>query len=301
MEDGVFVCAWSALAEGYSGWVKNRPALRVTAPSLETLAEVLRRAIFDRAHCMHPVLEFDPPLPVTGAFQQFGVDDIVEISGGNDGFSVLEFPPGIHERPFKSKIYWDTYFTARSCHSCHTPTGIRNELPLHVKGFSGDSDGGFCGMGSGFRYVYSEAFLGLFQPHELVNLEFRPIVRDARARKKYFELIGPSGPPFVAVKQIAASTSQCCECGRKKVSYFENDDQPFPDFTQRSNHPNPIATIFTIGKLPYVKLCMRRDRWQSIVGKKNARGITSRRTGIVEDAFVDPDPKCEHFIPQVPP
>ena len=66
----------------------------------------------------------------------------------------------------------------------------------------------------GFNNIFS------LDVRERASLELREVTRSQRSRTVYYELIGPSGPPFVGLRDIAPHSGWICDdCGYRCFGY----------------------------------------------------------------------------------
>ncbi|MFN7138562.1 MAG: hypothetical protein ACK4UN_04435 [Limisphaerales bacterium] len=158
----------------------------------------------------------------------------------------------------------------------------------------GKEDGAFGPIGhdgSTNVEILSEEFLNLLSPAERRQLDLRPVVRKGKSRK-FYELIGPAGPPFVAVAGLPASGWRCSECNRATWGYWLKGF-PIHGFVAATDLPQPIPGVFTIGTPPEVHLCMTGSRWRELRGKPGTRGFVSRPLGVASDRELIRDPELK--------
>lgn len=138
--------------------------------------------------------------------------------------------------------------------------------------------------------IFSGNFLDLLSEGERSHLDIREIQQTRKTRKKYFELVGPSGSPTVALSGVEMGGWQCEKCGYKTFGY-QAEDSAISDFVSMDDLPSPLPDVFTVGTAPEIMLCMTGERWASIVGQKGTRGITSSPLGVAPASKVIRNPE----------
>jgi hypothetical protein len=263
MEDAVYICGWSRSDAGYSVWVKSRPAIRAEGTTQDEAARRLVDAIQDAGGAMLAVLEFDSPLPKSAGAEKYSTQAIVQI-GGDEHCRVLEPRNYLYQAPI--------------CRRCLNATSPRNEKPLTLVESPGSYDGASCGQID--SEIVSENFLALLTPAELKQLQLREVIR--KGRKKFYEIIGPDGPPLVAVAGFAANGWRCGTCDYAAWGHNAMHAD-YHAFVARSDLPSPLPGIFTIGVAPDIHLAATAARWQELVGRKGTKGFISLSIGVVPD------------------
>jgi hypothetical protein len=189
-------------------------------------------------------------------------------------------------RPLKreTRLAWmDQFFEQPVCRKCAAPSSPRSEKPLHLTHAPRLYDGAFGHVGhegSTTIQIFSEEFFSLLSPNERQHLIFRPTIR-ARKSRAFSELIGPSGPPFVAVKGLSILGWRCSACNHSRWGYLI-DGLSIHSFVARCDLPQ-LPGVFTVGTLPEVHLCATAARWRELVGRKGVRGFVSRALGVAPD------------------
>jgi hypothetical protein len=130
----------------------------------------------------------------------------------------------------------------------------------------------------------------LLSSEERKQLQLQLVDRPKRSRKQFFELIGPSGPPIVAVASRKACGWRCEACGARVFGYDYSQDTDIDTFIAGSDLPQPVPQVFTVGIQPNVRFCVTADRWVSLVGLPGTRGLVSRPVGVVPDEEVIRNP-----------
>jgi hypothetical protein len=284
MEHDVYVCSWSQSADGFSLWLKQRPRLRADGATCAEAELALLAAIEKAGGAIQPVLEFDPPLPKTFVESKYTSPEVFLI--GADEFFKTDATTG-HAFETEAEINErlreiDTYFQAPICRNCKHSSSLRSDKPLLMASLPARFDGafGFPGNCAGtMAQVVSEEFLALLSVEERNSLELRPVKRK-RSRRKFHELIGPAGPPFVAVKGIEISGWQCTECGHRTWGCWL-EGMAIHDFVAATDLPSSLPGVFTVGVPPEVCLAVTGRRWKELVGRKGTRGFVSQLLGVV--------------------
>ena len=223
MEHSVYICSWSRTSDGYTLWVKSRPHVRAAASTYAEAEQRLIEAIQDASGAMQAVMEFDPPLPRSTFEEKYSSPEIYLI-GGDDRFNTdaprwrwSETAQEIEER-----LCWlDAYYETPVCRKCKHTSGRRNQKPMTLTYAPSKYDGAFGSFGTDGgpnHQLVSEEFLALLTPEEKRRLEFQPTIR--KRGRKFFELVGPKGPPHVAVAGMKISGWRCTKCEHRTWGYW---------------------------------------------------------------------------------
>jgi len=298
MEHAVYLCAWSRSGDGYSLWVVSRPKLRANGRTYPEAEERLIRAIQDAGGAMHAVLEFDPPLPKSTLEAKYAKPEIYLI-GGDDRFET----DAAKGRPFESAAEVDerlrgvdVFFQSPVCRKYKYASSPRSDKPLSLNYAPGRYDGAFGHVGhfgTTTLQLFSEEFVGLLTPEERQHLELRPVIRKGRARR-FYELLGPAGPPLVAVAGMKISGWRCSQCGHRAWGYFVKD-LSIRTFVAASDLPSLLRGVFTVGIPPEIHLAVTRERWRGLVGQKGTRGLVSQQLGVVPEHDVVRIPELQTY------
>jgi hypothetical protein len=286
MEHCVYLCSWTKTPRGYSLWVKSRAKACAEAASVEDAVELLMVAIDSIGGAMHAVLEFDPPLPLSVSDAKY-VSPEIYLIGGDDRFetSAPKSHPFESESETDERLQWvDCYFQSPVCRECKYASSPLNDRPLTLTYAPSRYDGAFGCIGhdgSTTIQVFSEEFLRLLSPEEMRHLEFRPVNRKSRSRK-FFELLGPAGPPFVAVSGIKISGWRCPRCGHCTWGYWV-DGMTITHFIAKSDLPTSLEGVFAVGVPPEVHVAVTADRWKELVDRKGTRGFVSQLLGVLPE------------------
>jgi hypothetical protein len=293
-EEAVYVCNWEQKPGGFSVWVKGRPKFRAEASTCDGACDRLVEKIQGAADgTATPSLEFDPPLPISDVERPFTEPELYWICG-DDRFLTDRPMPDRRDwaEATEARLKWsDDFFLSPACRNCWTATSPRNERILSLE-YAPPLDGGFGSIGgiSGTMIqLLAEEFLDLLTPEEKGRLDLRPVTRK-RGRRKFYELIGPAGQPFVAVSGLPAKGSHCEECGNRKWGYYI-EGMTMSEFVAKSDLPKPLPGLFTIGSPPEIKLVATAERWQQLVGRRGTRGFKSHSLGVVPDRLVVRSPE----------
>lgn len=291
MEHNLYICQWSKSADGFTLWIKSRPQIRASGGTYAEAEERFIEAIQDAGGAMHAVMEFDPPLPKSELERKYSHLEIYQIVG-DDCFE-MDAPRwkwGETEQEIDERLRWnDAYFESPVCRQCRHARSRRSEKPLTLE-YASRYDGAFGQVGSegsNSLQIVSEGFLDLLTPEERAALELRPTIR--KGRKKFFELIGPEGPPLVAVAGLKLAGWECSRCGYRTFGYFI-EGLNIGDFVARADLPAKLPSVFTIGSYPEIELAVTAARWRELVGRKGTRGFISRLVGVAPENEVIRNP-----------
>lgn len=233
---------------------------------------------------MVPVLEFVPPLPSTSQGSKYTTPELYLICG-DDRFETSEPKSPKSETPqqLQDRLGWyDSFYDQPVCRKCFAPTGRRNNRPVELSEVASSCDSAFGRIAPRSTItIVSDEFLGLLSEGERVALSFRQVVRK-NGRRRFFELLGPSGPPLIGVTKLPVSGWRCAVCNRASWGYWI-EGLAISEFVARRDVPDPLPSLFTIGHPPDVQLCVTAARWAELVGRKGTRGMTSRMLGVVDD------------------
>jgi hypothetical protein len=301
MEHAVYVCSWSRSAAGFKLWVKARPQLDGAAPTYTEAETRLLEAIQNAGGAMQAVLEFDPPLPKSAWEEKYARPELYLICG-DDRFETdaprwkwSEEASQVEER----RRLLDAFYSAPVCRKCKYTVGRRSDKPLSLTYAPRRLDGAFGSLatdGGPNHQIVSEAFLALLTPEERGGLEFQPTLR--QRGRKFFELVGPEGPPPVAVAGLAASGWRCTACDHRTWGYWV-PGMSISSFVARTDLSESLAGVFTVGTFPEIELAVTAPRWQELVGRPGTRGFTSRPLGVAADPEVVRQPELPTYEEQL--
>lgn len=286
MEHHVYVCSWSHSATGFALWVKARPKLRGEGATYDEAEARLIRAIQDAGGAMTAVLEFDPPLPKSPLTAKYASPEILLVTA--DSAFQIEEPRATaaetREEMWARQRWPGEYYEGPICPKCRYAAGRRTAKPLPIAELESGYDGacGMIGYARATHQLVSEEFVELLTTEERARLELRPVIRTGR--RKFFELVGPEGPPLVAVAGMKVSGWRCDACDHRTWGYW-SEVLNIHDFVARSGVPLD-ASVFTVGTYPEIKLVVTAARWKEMVGRKGTRGFTSGLLGIAPDEEV---------------
>jgi hypothetical protein len=313
LEHDVYVCGWSKSDEGFELWLKSRPEIRARGRTYEAAEKALIDAIHDRGGAMQAVMEFDPPLPRPEFDDKYSTP-VLYLVTGDEEFQIdkppytpfEDVPPDLtgeelriaFARARSARVEWehawtDGFFTAPVCRECRAPQAGRSERTL-VLAHGSSFDGGWVSIGKASIQIFSQAFLDLLTEEEKHRIEFRKVNRAGKAGKMFYELLGPSGPPYVAVAGLKFSGWTCDSCGDRNFGYWNNNSD-IRHFIAFGDLPRPLPDVFTVGSVPNVSLCVTAERWSEMVGQRGTRGFVSFPVGVVPDNEVERTPHLETF------
>ena len=284
MEHAVYICSWSRSSDGFTLWVKSRPEIRASAPTYADAEERLIEAIQDAGGAMQAVMEFDPPLPKSTLEEKYSRPEIYSI-GGDDRFETdaPRWKGSESVGEIEERLRWlDAFYNHPVCRKCKYTSGRRNDKTVTLT-YAGKYDGAFGSFGTDGgpnHQLVSEEFLTLLRPKERRNLEFQPTVR--KGRKKFYELVGPEGPPHVAIAGVKVNGWRCTQCDHRTWGYWV-DGMAISSFVARSDLPPDLGGVFTVGVFPEIELAVTASRWKEMLGQKGTRGFVSRQVGVVPD------------------
>ena len=298
MEHDVYICSWKQSVNRFEVWVTLSPALRGCGATYGEAERYLIQAIQRTGGAMQAVLEHNPPLPKSVIEKKYGIPEIY-IIGGDDRFETdtAKAKPieAVTEREARLREI-DTFFQSSVCRKCEYALSPRSDKPLSLAYAPPRYDGafGFVGnRGTTMIQIVSHEFLGLLTSEETKRLEFRPILRSGRARK-FYELLGPKGPPLVAVTGLKASGWRCSQCGHRTWGYWLKNSS-INRFVASSDLPPSLNGIFTIGTPPEIHLVTTMARWKDLAGRNGTRGFVSRLVGVAPEHEVIRVPELKTY------
>jgi hypothetical protein len=224
---------------------------------------------------MHAVLEFErgrPPYPEDVRYRS---PEVVSLCG-DERFD-LDLPD--------STDAWDAYFEQPLCHTCRLPTSPRSNRALCLLESDTNYDGGFIDRGPWSARIFSASFRRLLTDEEQGRLKFQTVVLKTPSRQAYYELIGPTGPPRVAIADAKPTGWRCAACGSSCFRYHRPGSR-LHQFVSDNDLPQPLSEVFAIGTPGQIELCMLASRWQAMIGKPGARGIVSTPIGVADQCQV---------------
>jgi ribosomal protein L37AE/L43A len=294
VEDAVNICHWKQKAGEFEIWLKSRPQVRAIAHTYAEAEEKFLTAIQDAGGAMHAVLEYDPPLPANTQESKYCNPEILLI-GSNERFETdaprrLSFETP--EEQDQRLTLLDEFYETPVCRACKKTTSRRSEKPITLSHAPARSHAGFGYLSTDagpMHWVFNEEFLSLLTPQEKECLKFRPVY--GRGRRKFHELVGPEGCPFTGVAGLEPGGWKCPQCGTQVWGYWV-EGMSINSFLRASDLPDPLPSVFTVGRFPEIELAVTASRWKELVGLKGTRGICTSRLGIVPDH--------EAIIPDLP-
>jgi hypothetical protein len=224
MEEAVYICSWRQTSRGFTFWVTSRPEFRAEGPTIGEAEEGLIEVIMSGGGAMHPVIEFNPPLPKSDLEAQYSQPELYLIGGddsfdpGGPGWLLFETPAEREERLKRN----DSFFESPVGRKCANATSPRSARPLVVGAVSRRCDGAFGHVGiqgNTCHQIVSKDFLDLLTPNEKAGLQLQRATSTGRA-SNFFELVGPAGPPFVAVAGMEPRGWRCAACTHRTWGYW---------------------------------------------------------------------------------
>lgn len=242
----------------------SRPRIRASGTTYAQAEGRLIEAIQVAGGAMQAVLEFDPRLPKSTLEEKYSSTELYLICG-DDCFET-DAPRWSYVDTAKETedyLRWlDGFYEKPLCRKCKQASGRRNDKPLTLTYAPGKFDGAF---GSPGRHgapsiqIVGEEFLALLTEHEKRRLEFQPTLR--KGRKKFFELVGPQGPPHVAVAGMKVSGWRCTQCDYRTWGYWI-EGMAITFFIAQSDLPDRLHGVFTVGTFPEIELAVTGARWR---------------------------------------
>jgi hypothetical protein len=293
MEDAVYLCSWSRSRKGFALWMKARPKVRVSAPTFDEAQDLLFGAILDAGGAMQPVMVFDPPMPKTSAEKKYTSPELYLICG-DDRFETDAPRRSAFDtvRDVEKRLRWlDAFYGQPVCRTCKHTSGRRNDKLMTFTYPPTKYDGAFGSIGHDGgpnHQIVSEEFVALLTPEEKRRLKFQSTVR--KRGRKFFELVGPEGPPYVAVAGLKNAGWHCTRCDHSTWGYWI-DGLAMSSFLASSDLPSKLPGLFTVGSFPEIELAVSAARWKELVGKKGTRGFVNKPLGVVPDREVVRHPK----------
>ena len=113
--------------------------------------------------------------------------------------------------------------------------------------------------------ILSEEFLDIITTDERERLQLQSVTGKGRART-FYELVGPMGPPLVAVAGMKISGWRCTACDHRTWGYWV-EGMSINSFVAKADLPSSLYGVFTVGNPPEVQLAvtahkMERTGWQ---------------------------------------
>jgi len=281
MNSNVFICSFKKSAKGYKLWVKSNPQLSGEGTTYDEAAEKLSKVIWDVADDLDAIiptaLEFDPPLPPTVDIEKYCRPELYIIKG-DEIFDTI---------PYNATA--EPYYKSGYCRQCLLPKGTRNNKLLELQYPVSTVNGGWVrGRFPNSVYIFSERFLSLLKPEELSLFEFREVQQPPRTRRAFYELAGKPIATFVGVNSFDMQGWECSVCGNRYFNYFLEPclHEPTGEISQiicRADLPEPVPSCFPVGFDNEIHLCMTRARWDEIRGCREAKGLFSKKLGVISE------------------
>ena len=292
MEEKVYLCGWSQTREGWTLWTQEKPNARVTAATYQEAEERLVAAVQDRGGAMVVVMEFVPPLPLSVREARYGSPELFLICG-DDRFETDQPRIAAFATPeqIESRLSWlDGFFQSPVCRLCKRATGPRSERPIKLTYAPSKGDGAFGSLGGTSIQIVSEEFVSLMTDEERARIQLR--VTEAKGRRRFYEVAGPSGPDSVAVAGLPITGWRCKGCGQSRFGFW-GEESTIRNFIAAADLPSPLPGLFTTETAPEIALCATAARWSEIVKRKGTRGFVSRRLGCVQSREVVRKPELD--------
>lgn len=271
---------------GYQLWVRNQDHIRSAGATIPEALDRLVEAIRNAGGAIHAVLEFDPPLPKSSLEAKYSQPEIYLI-GGDDRFETdspkrrpFETPDELAERLENA----DSYFQAPVCRNCRNATSLRSDKSLSVTYLPEGHDGAFGRVAHDVFttiQIVSNEFLSLLSREEKDGLNLRPVHCDTNVGD-FYEVLGPQGPPLVAVSDLEVNGWRCSLCAHREWGYWI-DGFSIHSFIARADLPEHARGVFTVGSLPKIQLAITSQRWRDLAGRHGTRGFATSLLGVVPE------------------
>ena len=187
----------------------------------------------------------------------------------------------------------DELYTEGLCRQCHHPRGLRTKATALLADLESGYEGGFTKPAR--ILFFSDTFLALLTTEERDRFEWRPVRREGRGRKPFFEMVGTPEVPLVAVKGLDFRRPWVCDsCGQRSALRYFHPDVEIMEFVCRSDLPRPLPGSFSIGFAHESSLVLAQERWATLAGRPGTKGLMSFDVGVVDEA------ECAHDLPRVP-
>lgn len=279
MEEAVYICSWERRAKNYEIRVVGHPKFNAEGKTLQDAEDALIDVVRETGGAMTPVFEYLNPWPRSALERRFSSPQLVLIAG-NDRLETdldgLPHPETLAKlEAIRSRV--DGLYQSPVCRPCGFSSSPRNSVPHLVRYVNSKYDGAFGGWGARSN-LYSEEFLDLLLPAEREPLELLQVNRTSGSRK-FYELVGPSGPEFVGVAGLNVTGWQCAACGHREWGYWIKG-LSYSRFIASSAIQSVHLSVFTVGLQPNVCLAVTAQRWADLVGRRGTRGIVSEQLGV---------------------
>jgi hypothetical protein len=273
-EGRVYLCSWEQDVNGFHLWVSKHPNVESRGEVFGEAQEGLAAEICEHLGDGEAVLEFEPEPPVSQLAARFLSPALVSVVGNTrpDKFGPLE---GL--------------YAGESCKECRGRIGERTSVSLWISELESGYDGGFTGYPLAHILFFSDKFVSLLKQDEKAGLEFRPVQRHGRTRKKFCELIAKPSVPWVGVKGLQAKGWHCTECGNKAFGYWE-EELPISQFLCKTDLPKSRPSCLVVGTPQEAHLCFTLERWKEMRGKPGTQGLVGAPVGIVDEEECERNP-----------
>ena len=165
-----------------------------------------------------------PPLPKSELETKYTNPELYLI-GGDDTFKQIRQKLFAFESPDERecRFKWaDNFFESPVCRKCGFAAGRRSTRTLFMEYVPRRLDGAFGSVGhegTTSLQILSEEFLDVLTSNERRGLQLQA-VSGKRIGRKFHELVGPAGPPIVAVSGMKISGWRCVECDHRTWGYW---------------------------------------------------------------------------------
>jgi hypothetical protein len=182
-------------------------------------------------------------------------------------------------------------FVGGLCERCGAGIGSRTEAPLVLES-AWQGDVLLIDRMLPSSLLVTDAFLRHFPLAELCGAELREAKVTFATKRRYFEIIGGSICPVVAIRhaQYGLGSWKCSRCNF--VHYgTPRAEGVHPDVicvVARSSLPRELPTAFVIGSSRQgFDICVQTDAWRRVKGKSGTKGTSCLLVAIADDDDVD--------------
>lgn len=278
IEGNVYLCDWAKRGKKFLITLQQDSNISVAGQDFDEAEEMMWELLCEKFGDGEAVVEYVKPLPKSAFQKKYGIPEILSVSGN-----------GGHGRLLNE----GEVLISRICEVCKRTLSQRTKA-IAEWDYLPNSDGAVS-FKTGIGDIYSEDFLSLFSDEEKSNLSLIPVRGPEKTRKRFFELL-PGNPKanYVGVPRFPGLLNKRCEtCKSFRFTYLHNND--LFQFIARRDLPEKISGLFVIGDSKSVNLCMTRERYQKIVGKKGTKDIMSRQIWVVPDNRFVRKPEDENY------
>ena len=117
---------------------------------------------------------------------------------------------------------------------------------------------------------------------------------EAAQELSYLELLGGEvHAPFVALRGIGVTLSECRVCGWQRPPFYSVEAPTPAQFVASRALPDRIPSAVCVGPTQQPQLCLSAARWKALSKKRATRLLMSDAVGVACDFAVDRSPRYE--------